>query len=1063
MKRLLVLFAVALIAVPLYSAQRKMIPRYNTITNSWASYPLVSIHDIQFVSPESLQVAESVQAAGQVPTNSRWSAQQAGHYNDTVVIVAAVIAPYFTITYTQHGWTMLLRDTAKGANPWNSAIARVGNTVGPCPDSILSCPDTVQAAADGFKSVERGDVIMMTARVEEFPTGSMNSATQLHPIPGIPIDIISSGTYVFPAPALIAASDLYQSAYITTPPYYVNYLAGEKWEGCYVKLTNLTVTSPVNLSRGTWNMTDQFGNQVSDYDASFNFTFHSDETPQTVPDTSITHFHLPPTGAVIDSIKGFITVASGGENTRGYRIAPLFIGDVKYGTSKPNLFAHRRYPVIVSSLDSVAVQARAVKIAGGLNIGSVHLFYSTNGGPWVDHTMTLFSDTALYQGYIFDPDGNPFPAGTSVRYFVKAYDVGSSSNILANSSSTVANDTSQGFFFYTVLDRPLTIRDVQYTPYPNGRSGFLGGVTRVSGIVTADTTDVVLTPTGTFGTTAWYIQNGSGPWNGIWVVKDSTTPAATVTALEAMRRGDSITVTGTIQEQFDVTRIRDSLVTIHASGRPLPAPVTLATGSLNEQYESILVRFVNTTVMDTGVTFGDDYEYSVDDGAGQLIVRRDGLNSYSNLDADTLTGKKILHVEDKMDTIIGIGYFSHSRWKVVPRKDADIFAGDPNKYTANWNLVGVGRAQHPAATAYGKSVLYPGSSSNAFYYNGAYVSTTLIQHRKGYWIKFPSARIIRQLGKKRTNETINVVTGWNLIAGLGNPVPTNTITTYPAGNHLSNFYEYKGIYQIQDSILPGKGLWVKASADGYFVLSASMNVPKGGSSATSIKQNFNTLTISDNADHRQMLYFGEDTEGKLFLPDFEMPPPSPESDGFDVRYASGRILEAYPKGIKEAMDYGISVDVERGPVTVSWNIVTADGKRFILSDAENGKSLKGKELAGSGSLIIGKSGSLRLNLNVNGGPAVPKAYALGQNYPNPFNPSTKFVIALPQTSHLEVVIYNILGQKVAAVADELREAGYHTLVWDGNTQTGVPAASGIYFVRMNAEKFSAVRKMMLLK
>jgi flagellar hook assembly protein FlgD len=105
---------------------------------------------------------------------------------------------------------------------------------------------------------------------------------------------------------------------------------------------------------------------------------------------------------------------------------------------------------------------------------------------------------------------------------------------------------------------------------------------------------------------------------------------------------------------------------------------------------------------------------------------------------------------------------------------------------------------------------------------------------------------------------------------------------------------------------------------------------------------------------------------------------------------------------------------------------------------------------------------------VNGG-TMPKEFALSQNYPNPFNPSTKLEVSLPQAAYLDVAVYNILGQKVTTLVNEMRDAGYQTVTWNGTTQGGTNVASGIYFVRMNAtpvsggEGFNAVRKIMLMK
>jgi hypothetical protein len=96
-------------------------------------------------------------------------------------------------------------------------------------------------------------------------------------------------------------------------------------------------------------------------------------------------------------------------------------------------------------------------------------------------------------------------------------------------------------------------------------------------------------------------------------------------------------------------------------------------------------------------------------------------------------------------------------------------------------------------------------------------------------------------------------------------------------------------------------------------------------------------------------------------------------------------------------------------------------------------------------------------------PGLPKDFALGQNYPNPFNPSTSINYWLPQRSHVEIDIYNILGQKVTTLVNEDRPAGAHTAVWDGTDGSGGRVSTGIYLYRIEAGSFVESRKMLLLK
>ena len=86
------------------------------------------------------------------------------------------------------------------------------------------------------------------------------------------------------------------------------------------------------------------------------------------------------------------------------------------------------------------------------------------------------------------------------------------------------------------------------------------------------------------------------------------------------------------------------------------------------------------------------------------------------------------------------------------------------------------------------------------------------------------------------------------------------------------------------------------------------------------------------------------------------------------------------------------------------------------------------------------------------------------NYPNPFNPTTKISYQLPADSEVELIIYNIKGQKVKTLVDEVLPAGEHSIIWDGRDYNGNRVGSGIYLYKLNVNgKTEAVRKCLLLK
>ena len=89
---------------------------------------------------------------------------------------------------------------------------------------------------------------------------------------------------------------------------------------------------------------------------------------------------------------------------------------------------------------------------------------------------------------------------------------------------------------------------------------------------------------------------------------------------------------------------------------------------------------------------------------------------------------------------------------------------------------------------------------------------------------------------------------------------------------------------------------------------------------------------------------------------------------------------------------------------------------------------------------------------------IPIQYQLYQNYPNPFNPVTNIKFDLPQDSKVKIIIFNLLGQKIATLVDNKLPAGRYHYQWKPD---GI--ASGIYFYSIEAERYRKVRKMIFMK
>ncbi len=244
--------------------------------------------------------------------------------------------------------------------------------------------------------------------------------------------------------------------------------------------------------------------------------------------------------------------------------------------------------------------------------------------------------------------------------------------------ATTPSDTARSRYFYLVLDRPLTIQDVQYSPFGGGYSAYNNYEVTVRGIVTADTSDIPVGP-------QVIIQNGTGPWSGIRI-------NGTETLL--LNKGDDVTVTGTVVENYGVTNITginsSANIIVNSTGNPLPAPQSITTADIKfktggtvsaEQWESVLVKYSDITVTDenadgnpgpsTGSNFGEILVADTSN-VNTRVELQDGNHQYHNFwDAALEFVPTRVLVGDMMDELIGIMYYSFYNYKLFPRTDAD--------------------------------------------------------------------------------------------------------------------------------------------------------------------------------------------------------------------------------------------------------------------------------------------------------------------------------------------------------------------------------------------------------
>jgi len=93
----------------------------------------------------------------------------------------------------------------------------------------------------------------------------------------------------------------------------------------------------------------------------------------------------------------------------------------------------------------------------------------------------------------------------------------------------------------------------------------------------------------------------------------------------------------------------------------------------------------------------------------------------------------------------------------------------------------------------------------------------------------------------------------------------------------------------------------------------------------------------------------------------------------------------------------------------------------------------------------------------------PDGFSLSQNHPNPFNPTTTIAYELGFRSQVRITVYNVMGEEVTVLIDEVAARGSHSVEWDGTDAAGEAVATGLYLYRLDIGDWSESRKMMFLK
>ena len=271
----------------------------------------------------------------------------------------------------------------------------------------------------------------------------------------------------------------------------------------------------------------------------------------------------------------------------------------------------------------------------------------------------------------------------------------------------------------------------------------------------------------------------------------------------------------------------------------------------------------------------------------------------------------------------------------------------------------------------------------------------------------------------RPARTFSVRADWNMISLPAAPKDPRASALFPSA---SSAYGYSAGYVIADTLVPGRGYWLKfAAAETVTVKGDTL-----ASDTVAVEARWNMVGAPSRAVPASGV--ASDPAGLI-------------TGGF-YRYEAGAYSAA--DTLRPGEGYWIKVNAP-GRLIFSVASGPPSARLRIIRDGEVPPGPPSESFAS-------RTG--------------PRDYGLGQNYPNPFNPSTAIVYQVPVESYITVKVFNLLGQEVAGLVDGVKRPGVYVVEWKDFS-----GPSGVYYYRMSArdvasgglDAFVQTRKMIVVR
>jgi predicted extracellular nuclease len=273
------------------------------------------------------------------------------------------------------------------------------------------------------------------------------------------------------------------------------------------------------------------------------------------------------------------------------------------------------------------IRTNIKRTASAASYMTYQAYITVNSNSWALYSQTIIADTTSADAEFILSLRNTDPAMDHL--------------VIDNVTISIVTDIEE-----------VTIHDIQYTTDASGDSPYNGQTIKTRGVVTA------------VGTQGFWLQDGKGQWNGIYVYNNTINPSL----------GDSLLISATVTEYYNLTELTTVNVLENFGNTNLPAPEIINIADVGEAYEGVLCKLVDVQCI------------SLPDQYGMWQISQNANTLYVDDDIYLFTPTVNTHY-----VVTGIIHYSFSEWKILPRStdDVTIYTGintkEPNNIYINYD------------------------------------------------------------------------------------------------------------------------------------------------------------------------------------------------------------------------------------------------------------------------------------------------------------------------------------------------------------------------------------------